>query len=128
MLAAKKAFSFFGLKVYEQSVRFSGLVWELSLYGDKQLKLWEMIKTESMALPQLIAYATTFTHDEKKACEFRVARGVCFKLVPLFELGHRKGLFTETNWEVLLEELESLSRKLTNLIAALEESQAKGEE
>lgn len=116
----KHSFTFLNLKVYEHAVRFCSLIIELTNQKNKYAPLFEDLKNESLLLPQALAYSSNYKETEKQIEILQESRGICFRLVALLEIGKRKKLFTETNWEILLEELESLSRKISNLIFSIQ--------
>lgn len=119
-------FPFLKLKVYEKARSFSFLICELLAPFKEPTLLIDLLKREGLEIVQTIAYASTFQNDDALRQQSLIqARGVGYQLVPLLEMGRKKKLFSELNYEVLLEELESLTRMLSNLIFSLEDSFAK---
>lgn len=120
-----RQFSFLKLKVYDKALRFAGLIYELASKEKEKFRLWEWIEKEAIQLPQAIACASSFQEDSSKALALKEGRGICYRLVPLFEMGQRKGLINEINAEIIFEELESFIRMLSNFISIIEKDLAK---
>ncbi len=114
------SFPFLKLKVYEKARSFSFLICELLSKFQEQILLADLLKRGGVKVVQTIAYSSTFQDDKLRGKSLMKARGLCYRLVPLLEMSRKKNLFSELNYEVILEELESLTRMLSNLIFSLE--------
>jgi four helix bundle protein len=116
-------FQFEKLEVYKRALDFVESIETLvaSLKGKASYSLLDQLSRAALSIPLNIAEGNGRWHKAEKRQFFWIARGSAFECVPIIQVLYRKKLVTEQEHSAYYEQLDAISRMLTNLVKSVED-------
>ncbi len=120
------SFMFEKLEVYKKSVDFADEIIALALdFSRGYYFLADQLNRAALSIATNLAEGNgRFTKNDRKNF-FTIARGSVQECVPLIELARRRGLMQETTYKNLRNQLETIAKMISGLIAGLENREQK---
>ena len=116
------AFSFERLEVYQRALNWVDTIECLcsALKGRVSYSLLDQLQRAALSIPLNIAESNGRWHKGEKRQFFWFARGSVFECVPIIQVLYRKSLINESTYQSCYEELDILSKMLTNLVKSVD--------
>ncbi len=118
----KKAnFDFEKLEVYQRTVDFANIVYEVTKNFPKneQFGIVSQLRRASLSISLNIAEGTGRYNNPERRQFYRMARASIYECVPLLELSFRQGYIDLKQHEKLKQECVELSKMVSGLINSL---------
>lgn len=117
------AFQFENLEVYQKALDWVEAVESLCepLKGKASYSLIDQLSRAALSIPLNIAEGNGRWHKGEKRQFFWIARGSAFECVPIIQVLHRKNLINNKQYAGYYEQLDVISKMLTNLVKSIED-------